>query len=328
MDRTLYVSQAPGAADGVRTFSTIGAALEALEGVSGEAAIVVSEGVYCEKLTVKKSQLTLTGEGRVVITYGDYAGKLMENGETYGTFRTYTFFVDADDFTARNIIFENSAGPVGQALALYADGDRLVFENCAFLGWQDTIFTGPLPPKEMVGGGFRGPKEFAERINGRHYYKNCYISGHVDFIFGSATAYFENCEIVSRKGGYVTAASTPQGQEYGYVFEGCRLVRESTPEGETACGDESVYLGRPWRDYAKTVFLRCRMDSHIRSEGWHDWKKPHAWETIYYAEYLSTGDGAAPGGEGRAPFSRQLTAEEAEHYTREKVLGGTDGWNP
>ncbi len=329
MGMTLYVSKLKKGIHGDVEYRSISEALQSIRNQTEEPiTIVVREGVYREKLEIKHSHLTIIGLGRVVITWDDYAGKLMENGETYGTFRSYTVFVDANDFTARNIVFENSAGPVGQALALYADGDRMIFDQCAFLGYQDTIFTGPLPPKEGIPGGFRGPKEFAPRINGRHYFRRCYISGSVDFIFGSATAYFEECEIVSRKRGYITAASTPEGQKYGYVFSGCHLRSEVGEDGKPCCENGSVFLGRPWREYAKTVFLCCEMDRHIAVEGWSDWNKPEVHQTIFSAEYCSGGEGAAIGGKGRAVFSSQMTRQEAEEYTKHKVLGGTDGWNP
>lgn len=325
MSRKIYVSKQPGGAG----FRSVSEALAFLQDDGTEpVTIIIKEGVYREKLTIRRDNVTMIGEGHVVLTWDDYAGKLMENKETYGTFRSYTVFVDACDFTAKNITFENSAGPVGQALALYADGDRLVFDHCTFLGYQDTVFTGPLPPKEHLPGGFRGPKEFAPRIKGRQYFCHCRIYGNTDFIFGSAVAYFEKCEIISRKAGFITAASTPEGQEYGYVFDNCYLKNGTDENGEPCCKESSTYLGRPWREYAKTVFLNCRMDGHIIPTGWHDWDKPEAHGTICYAEYHSSGEGAPRNGIGRVGFSVQLTDEEAQHYTKDKVLMGADGWKP
>ena len=135
-----------------------------------------------------------------VISYDDYALDLMEDGSKRGTFRTYTLFIDTHDVTLQHLTIENASGDSathGQAIALYADGDRLTIDSCRLLGHQDTLFTGPLPEKERQPGGFIGSKQFAPRINGRQYYKNCYICGDIDFIFGSATAYFEHCTLES-----------------------------------------------------------------------------------------------------------------------------------
>lgn len=296
--------------------------------------IHIGKGVYREKLVITRPNLTLSGEGEsrddVVLVYGHGAADLMPEGDKRGTFRTASVHIDTHDFTARHLTFQNDAGygqDVGQALALYVDGDRNYFQDCALLGHQDTLFTAPLPEVEMQPGGFKGPGESRPRVMGRQCYRDCYISGDVDFIFGSAAAYFEDCVIFSsmrpdKKAsapdeqtvcGYVTAASTPKSQPYGYVFQNCRL--------ESDCPPGSVYLGRPWREHAKTVFMRCWLGAHIRPEGWHDWKKPHG--SFFYAEYQSYGPGAAP--QSRADFSRQLTEEEAAQYTIENVLGG---WNP
>ena len=194
-----------------------------------------------------------------------------------------------------NITFANGAGPVGQALALRADGDRLVFRHCRFLGWQDTILVN----------------------RGRHYFVDCYIEGHVDFIFGAATAYFDRCHIHCLRDGYVTAASTPEDTAHGYIFADCRI---------TAADGVKTYLGRPWRDYAKTIFLRTELTAAVRPEGWHNWNKPQAEKTTFYAEYGSTGPGASPA--TRVPWARPLTAELAGALTPGAVLGGADGWNP
>ena len=315
-----------------QTFSTIQSAIFSIPQENSEPVIIhLTPGTYREKLIINRPFIHLQGESpeSTHIVYGDYALKPWEDGFKCGTFRSYSVFVDAHDFFAKNISFINDAGlgkDVGQALALYVDGDRITFENCRFLGSQDTLFTGPLPPKEIEPGGFRGPKEFAKRRSGRHYYRNCFIRGDIDFIFGGATAYFENCEIFAQRTdnetdgkiySYLTAASTPEGQEYGYVFESCRLTSN--------CPPASVYLGRPWRNYAKTVFLNCQMGAHIHPEGFHDWKKADAHSTCFYAEYNSSGPGASP--DTRASFVRQLTPEEYSHFTKENVLAGNDDWN-
>lgn len=282
--------------------------------------IYIAAGTYREKLELERDNVSLIGEAAesVFLTFDDYGLFLMPDGVKRGTFRSYTLYVHGDHFKAKNITFSNTAGfgaKVGQAVAVYADGAHMMFENCRFLGRQDTLFTAPLPPSVIEWGGFRGPRENAPRDNGTHYYKNCYIEGDVDFIFGGATAYFEECELHSlTRGndpdGYVTAASTPEDRPYGYVFDRCRFTSDGAPE--------TVYLGRPWRNFAKTVILRSELGSHIKKEGWHDWNKPEAREQAYYAEYKNFGPGASP--ETRVSWSHQLTEKEALLYSKEAVL--------
>lgn len=347
----LYVNRNDSPADAHR-FSTVTEALEAMDRLSPlpeetKAALAgdktfpapdfdvtpvtihIGAGTYREKLVVTRPKVTFAGEGSdTVLVYGQGAFEEMPDGEKRGTFRTASVHIDAPDFTAKDITFQNDAGfghTVGQALALYVDGDRCYFENCRLIGSQDTLFTAPLPLKEAKPGGFRGPGEFKPRTMGRHLFKNCFIQGDVDFIFGSATAWFESCEIYSKMPedreppkspdeevvyGYVTAASTFEDVPYGYVFHSCRLTSD--------CPPRTVYLGRPWREFAKTIFLECELGEHIHPLGWKDWNKPHG--HFLYAEYASHGPGAAP--DKRADFSRQLAAEEAAEYTVEKVLGG------
>lgn len=320
------------------TFSTISDALHSIPSDNTEAVTIsIEPGIYREKLTIDRPFVTFIGTGNdnseVVLTYDDYAYDLMEDGMKRGTFRSYSVLIDTHDITMRNLTIENASGDSqthGQALALYADGDRLFFENIRLLGHQDTLFTGPLPPKEKELNGFIGPKQFAPRINGRQYYKNCYICGDVDFIFGSATAYFENCTIESlgryfgdeafedgqtRIQGYVTAASTPEGQKYGYVFSHCNLI---SPD----CPDASVYLGRPWREFAKTIFIDCTFGPHIHPERFHDWNKKDAHETIFYAEYHNN-----PAPVTQAPFVQILNEDAVKEFSKEAVLSGDDNWN-
>lgn len=335
MEQHLYVN-IPGKSP---LFSTITEALESVpygapeektfpaekENIS-PVIIHIGNGIYRQKLVVSRPNVTFMGESRdkTVIVYGDKAIEVMPDGTNRGTFRTASVRIDTHDFTALHLTFQNDAGlgrDAGQALALYVDGDRNYFEDCRLLGNQDTLFTAPLPEKEMQAGGFRGPGEYKPRILGRHLYRNCYISGNVDFIFGSGIAYFENCTIFSclsgevekSTHGYVTAASTPKDQPFGYVFHDCHLVSD--------CPPHTVYLGRPWREWAKTVFIHCELGEHIHPLGWVDWKKEHG--HFYYGEYDSYGPGAAP--TERADFSHQLTAEEAAKYTMENVL---QGWIP
>lgn len=295
--------------------------------------IHIGPGIYREKLVVTRPHVTFLGTGRdqTILVYGQGAFDQMPDGDKRGTFRTASVRIDTHDFTAKHLTIQNDAGfghTAGQAIALYVDGDRIFFDDCALLGSQDTLFTAPLPLTENQPGGFKGPGEHKPRIMGRHLYKNCYIRGDVDFIFGSAIAYFDKCTIFSQDPrdqksvessdddaicGYITAASTPKDMPYGYVFQDCKLISN--------CPPHSVYLGRPWREWAKTVFLHCDLGEHIHLLGWNDWEKPHG--HFYYGEYDSFGPGASP--ETRADFSHQLTKEEAAEYKIEKVLMG---WVP
>jgi pectinesterase len=262
--------------------------------------IHIKPGTYKELIYVQRekrfSQLVGDNPATTVITYDLHANLTNFDGKPLGTFRTPSALIDADDFTAENITFENSAGAVGQALAIRVDGDRATFRHCRFLGWQDTILLN----------------------RGRQYFENCYIAGHVDFIFGAATAWFEKCHIHCLGDGYITAASTPNDQPFGFIFSNCKITGDK-PEART-------YLGRPWRIYASTIFLNTEMSDVVRPEGWNDWKKPEAHKTAHYTEFNSSGPGANP--KMRVPWARQPTQAEAKAITPEKVLGGSDGWNP
>ncbi|MDZ7935462.1 MAG: pectinesterase family protein [Emticicia sp.] len=207
--------------------------------------IKIKKGIYKEKLQVYSTltNITFVGENldSTIISYDDFSGKgKME------TFDSYTVKVEGNDIKFKNLTIENTAGRIGQAVALHVEGDRCTFENCKFLGNQDTIF--------------------ASGENARQYFTNCYIEGTVDFIFGSSTALFEKCHVHSKTDGYITAASTPKWVAYGYVFKDCKLTADETAT--------KVYLGRPWRDFAKTVFINCEMGSHILPEGWNNWGRP------------------------------------------------------
>lgn len=325
------------ATDGSGDYTTIQAAIDAIPDYpEAKWEIRIKSGVYVEKLDIEKPMVHLIGEGaeQTVITYDDYALKTFPNGELYHTFHSYTVFVGSDDFTAEGLSFVNSAGPgkvVGQALAIYVDGDRAAFRNCRFIGHQDTIFTGPLPEQPLDRSFFGGPRDGAERRKLRQYYESCYIEGDVDFIFGSATAVFKDCEIFSKVRvsgadqvqeevqGYVTAASTPEDVKYGYVFIDCDLTSNAPPE--------SVYLGRPWRNYAKVCFLKCWIGAHVKQEGWHNWNKTDAESTVVFAEYNSSGPGKAQAG-GRVPWANLLTKQEAAEYTVPLILSGEDDWQP
>lgn len=290
------------AVDGSGQFKTVQDAINvAPTGTAANPSIIrIKPGTYKEVIYVQREKrfLHLVGEDArtTILTNNLNANMPGTDGRPIGTFRTPSTFVDADDFTAENVTFENSAGAVGQALAIRIDGDRIAFRNCRFLGWQDTILAN----------------------RGRHYFEDCYIAGHVDFIFGGATVFFERCHIHCLRNGYITAASTPDNQPYGYVFSGCKVTGES-PEVKT-------YLGRPWRDYAAVIFLNTEMSDVVRSEGWHNWNKPQAEKTARYSEFNSTGPGANP--QARVSWARPLTEEQAKALTPEKVLAGSDGWNP
>jgi pectinesterase len=284
------------AQDGTGDFKTVQESINAVPDFrKKETKIFIKNGTYKEKLTLPatKTNVTFFGEDKMktILTYADYASRKNRFGEEIGTTGSTSFFIFGDNFTAENITFENSAGPVGQAVAVRIDGDKVMFTNCRFLGNQDTLYS------------------HGERS--RQYYKNCYIEGTVDFIFGWSTAVFENCEIFCKSKGYVTAASTLPETKHGFVFINCRIT------GDADAG--TFYLGRPWRPFAKTVFINCFLDKQIKGEGWHNWNKPDAEKTSFYGEYKNSGPGYVK--EKRIPWSHQLTDEEAKEYTVEKILG-------
>lgn len=294
------------AQDGSGDFDKVQDALDAVPPFRRERTrIFIKKGTYYEKLTLpaSKTNVSLVGEDvlETLLTYDDSARTQNPFGEPLGTTGSSTFFIFGEGFRAQGLSFENRAGPgreVGQAVAVRISADRAVFENCRFLGHQDTLYV--------------------HGDNTRQYYKNCYIEGTVDFIFGWATAVFENCQIHAKGEGYITAASTAPERPHGLVFIGCRLT--------ATAGADSFYLGRPWREHAKTVFIDCFMDAHIKPEGWHDWDKPQAQRTAFYGEYESRGPGAHKG--KRVPWARTLDREAAKAYTVANILGGSDGWDP
>lgn len=289
--------------DGTGEFRTIGEAIEVCRAfMDYHKVIYVKRGVYKEKLIVPQwlTNIEILGEDRdaTVITYDDHANiPNPATGRGIGTFRTYTVKVEGNSITFRNITIENNAARLGQAVALHTEGDRLVFVNCRLLGHQDTVYTG-------VAGT-------------RLFFRDCYIEGTTDFIFGPSTAWFENCEIRSRADSYITAASTPKDRPYGYIFNRCRLTADANVT--------KVYLGRPWRDYGYTLFIDCEMGRHIRPEGWHHWQKERQ-QTARYMEYGNSGEGAAT--DRRAPWTRRLTKKEAAKITMEEVFAIDDKWTP
>lgn len=263
----------------------------------GQITIFVKNGVYKEKLILHSylTNVKIVGEDRdkTIINFDDHA-----NIDKMGTFQTYTFLIRGNDIIVENITIENSAAQLGQAVALHVEGDRIIFRNCRFLGNQDTIYTG--------------------RADSRLYFENCYIEGTTDFIFGPSTSWFEGCDIHCKRNSYITAANTPENIPYGYVFNNCKVTL--APEVT------SMYLGRPWRQYAMTLFMNTDLPEGIKPEGWHNWGNAENEKTARYMEYNNTGKGANTS--DRVKWSKILTNEEAKKYTISNVLSGQDGWNP
>ena len=295
---TIFVAR-----DGTGEFRTLSEAIEVCRAFMDYTKVIyVKKGLYKEKVVVPQwlTNIEIVGEDRdeTIITYDDHANiKLPGTDRGMGTFRSYTMRVEGNGITFKNITIENNAAQLGQAVALHTEGDRLTFINCRLLGNQDTIYTGT--------------------AGTRLYFKDCYIDGTTDFIFGPSTAWFENCTIHSKRNSYVTAASTPKDVKYGYVFNNCRLTADP--------GVTKVYLGRPWRDYGYTLFMNCELGAHIRPEGWHPWQKERM-NTARYLEYNNRGEGAST--EGRAAWSRRLTKKEAAEVTLQNVFTIRDTWTP
>ncbi|MCD0488725.1 pectinesterase family protein [Pedobacter sp. MC2016-14] len=287
------------AKDGSGDFKTVQEAIQAVPDFRKvTTTIFIKNGIYKEKLNLSASKrmVRLVGESveKTILTYDDYAAKKNMFGEAKGTSGSSSFYIYGEDFSAENITFENSSGPVGQAVALWIAGDKAKFSNCRMLGFQDTLYT--------YGAG------------SRQYFNHCYIEGTVDFIFGSATAVFDGCEIFCKTQGYVTAASTPDTAKYGYVFLNCKITG-TAPEN-------SFHLGRPWRPFANTVFINCALGSMIKAEGWNNWGKESNEKTAYYAEYKNKGKGAKAA--ERVKWSHQLTDVEAQEYTLERIFRDWD----
>lgn len=307
------------AKDNSGDFNSIQQAVDSIPAGTPET-IYIKKGIYKERVEVRKNNISFVGENTddTIITESYYARMIMPDGSKRGTFRSYTFFVYADNFTASNLTFENAAGfgdEFGQAIAVYAEGDNITFRNCKILGHQDTLFTGPLPMKEKQPGGFTGPTIDGIRRVVHQLYEDCYIAGEIDFIFGSATAYFKNCTLFALNrnqeiNAFYTAPSTYEGQAFGYVFESCTFTGN--------CPPKSVALSRPWRIHAKTVLLNCSYSDQIIDEGFTDWNKLESHETVYYAEYNGHGEGFKP--EKRAAYVHQLNESEAALYTLENVM--------
>jgi pectinesterase len=281
------------ARDGSGDYTTIQAAIDACKSFPDDRiSIFIKNGVYKEKVRVPawNDKLSLIGESveHTIISFDDYFNRI-DRGRN-STFFTYTLLVEGNDFYAENLTIENTAGPVGQAVALHVESDRCAFHNCRFLGNQDTLY--------------------AAGQNSRQYYDSCYIEGTTDFIFGAATAVFNVCTIHSKSNSFITAASTPEGRPFGYVFRNCKLT--------AALGINKVYLGRPWRDYARVAFLNCSIGDHIIAAGWDNWSTPIREKTSFFTEYGNTGPGAATS--GRVRWSHQLSKREASMYTIKNIF--------
>lgn len=296
----LIVSQ-----DGSGDFKTIQEAVYAIRDYTPvPITIKVKKGVYHEKLIIPswKCDITITGEDEknTIITWDDFAKKTIvyfgDSIAEMGTFRSHTVLVAGSRITLENLTIENTAGRVGQAVALHTEGNQIIVRRCRLLGNQDTLFTG--------------------NEESHVYFDECYIDGTTDFIFGPATCWFESCRIHSKTDSYITAASTSKERRFGYVFNNCDLTADD--------GVTKVYLGRPWRAYAAVVFMNCRLGKQIRPEGWENWRNPDNEKTARYAEFNCTGEGADIA--NRVKWCNQLNKSEAAYYTRDTVLAGS-WWN-
>lgn len=291
------------APDGSGQFKTVQAAIDSIPDNNAEwQLLVIKPGTYRERVLIneKKTFVILRGEdkeaGRTLLTYNRYAG--MDDpeapGHKLGPNGSETVVIQPDNFIAENITFENSSGAVAPAVAVRTMGDKQIFRNCRFLGWQDTLW-----------------------VDGkRAYFTNCYAEGRIDFIFGRATAVFENCHLHALDGGCITASSTDPAMPFGLVFLKCKIT----------CAEDRTYLGSPWKNGAATAFIECELGEHLRAEGWKEWGGNENHKTARFVEYRNTGPGADTS--KRPPWTRQLTDAEAKNYTVENILSGDDGWNP
>ncbi len=293
-------------ADGTADFPTIQRAVDhaPLEG-NGRLEIAIRPGVYHERVKIPQDRprVSLIGLGNdpsaVVITYS------MSATAAGGTFFSAVVEVQSEGFQASNLTIQNSFGPGSQAVALTVYSDRVIVHDVRLLGWQDTLYAAA----------------------GRQYYNECYIEGAVDFIFGDASAVFENSEIRSVGDGYIAAESrkTPDGPQ-GFVFNKCKLTQGPAQGPTPAKIDKGVFLGRPWRPYSRVVYLDCWMDKHIHAEGWDNWSDAANEKTAWFGEHNSTGPGANSG--ARAKWAHELTEKDAAAFRTQKFLAGSDGWSP
>jgi len=306
---TVYPTHFTVAQDGSGDFKTIQEAVNAVRDLSQVQVIInIKKGVYHEKLVIPswKTKISLIGEdsAQTIITNNDYSGKPNQQGkdafgkEKFNTYTSYTVLVQGNDFVVENLTIQNSSGRIGQAVALHIEGDRCKIENCRLLGNQDTLY--------------------AATEGSRQYYQGCFIEDTTDFIFGEATAVFNRCIIKSLANSYIAAPSTTPRQQFGFVFFDCKLIADT--------GIRKVHLGRPWRPYAKAVYIRTQMGLQIIPAGWDNWRNHDNEKTAFFAEYKSTGPGA--NATGRVPWSHQLSKNDRKAYTIKTILSGKDNWDP
>lgn len=294
--KSLFVDKISVAHDGSGLFSTLQTAFDFIPlNNKSQITIHVKEGIYTEKLFLdsSKNNIHLAGEDvmNTILTWNDHTGKISHKGDTINTRTSWTFKIKADNFSATNITFQNDAGfTAGQAVAVESDGDKALFRNCRFVGNQDVLFL--------------------NNDKSRQYFENCYIEGTTDFIFGSATAWFQHCEIYSKKNSHVTAASTPASKNWGFVFDSCVL------KGDTSL--HNVSLGRPWRPTAAVVFMNSYIGEHIKPEGWSNWNNTDNYKYARYAEYKNFGPSSDP--LKRVGWAKQLTDAEAMKYSVKNYL--------
>jgi pectinesterase len=280
-------------------FSRVQDAVDAVIRTGQPAEIRIAAGSYRERLNVPKNAppLHLIGAGatQTEIVFDNYAAKIdPSTGAAFGTSGSASVVIASDDFTAEHLALANDAGPVGQAVAVRLDGTRTAFRDVRFLGNQDTLYL---------------------RGTGLAYFRDCYIEGTVDFIFGAGTGLFEGGEIRSLGDGFVTAASTPESAAAGLVFRGVRLTRKD--------GVSRVYLGRPWRPYAQVAFIGSEIGAHILPVGWHDWDQPATHVTTRFSEYGNHGAGADTS--QRVTWAHMLSSAEAAQLDADHLLGD---WRP
>lgn len=284
------------AADGSGDFVSVQKAISSVRDFrpEGRTVIFIKKGVYKEKIVLptNKTELTLVGEDRdsTIITWDDHA-----NIDKMGTFKSYTFLIQGNDIILKNLTIQNNAPQLGQAVSLHVEGDRICIVNCKILGNQDTIYLG--------------------REGARMFFSDCYIDGTTDFIFGPSTAWFDNCVINCKRDSYITAASTPVNIKYGFIFNKCRI--------SVASNVKKMYLGRPWRRYAMTVFMKCELPAEILPEGWENWRNPENEKTVRYSEFMNYGPGSDIS--KRVAWSSQLSKKEAKSINIKNVFGD---WNP
>ncbi|NCD70990.1 pectinesterase family protein [Mucilaginibacter agri] len=312
-NKVTYPTELTVAQDGSGNYQTIQEAVNSVRDLSQKQVVIhIRKGTYHEKLVIPswKTRISLVGEDaqNTIIANADFSGKLYPGvkdafgKDKFSTYTSYTVLVQGNDFTAENLTIQNTSGRVGQAVALHIEGDRCIIKNCRLLGNQDTLY--------------------AATERSRQFYQGCYIEGTTDFIFGEATAVFDKCIVKSLSNSYVSAAATSPRQLFGFVFLRCKFIADTSAK--------RVYLGRPWRPYAKTVVIHCELGNHILAAGWDPWKGdsmfPDKELTTYYAEYGNTGAGANT--TGRVAWAKQLSSKEAKGYTINNILAGADNWNP